>query len=59
MGRERPARLAAIGTGAALLVYGFGKTVEAFFALTGFGLWLVLGAALVALFAPLLASRDR
>lgn len=46
-------------TGLGFLAYGVVQTVRTFFAVTGFGLWLVIAAALVALATPLLTRPEK
>ena len=53
----RPAATASLTTGAAILGYTFYKTAYTFIKITGIGLWLVLGGALVALIAGLAYRR--
>jgi hypothetical protein len=52
--QSRYARLISLGTGACLGAFGVYKALELFFRVTGWGLWIVLAAATVAVLAPLL-----
>jgi hypothetical protein len=54
------ARKVSLGVGLGLVGYGTVKTAQAFFLTTGWGLWIVMAAALVALVVPLFwrAKRD-
>jgi hypothetical protein len=56
---SRYAKHLSIFTGLLVLGYGAYKTISAFIATSGWGLWLVIGAALVALIAPLFAKNGR
>lgn len=56
---SRHARLTSAAVGLALVGYAVVKTVYSFFATTGLGLWLVIGAALAALALPLLSRSER
>ncbi len=56
----RHTRLLSVGTGLGFAAYASYKIVQAFFATTGWGLWLVIVGAIFALAAPLLQpSRAR
>jgi hypothetical protein len=52
--KSRYARLVSLGTGACLAAFGLYKALDLFFHVTGWGLWIVLAAAVVAVLAPLL-----
>jgi hypothetical protein len=52
-------RLVSAVTGLSLVGYGVVKTVHAFFATTGFGLWLVIAASCAALIVPFAARPER
>lgn len=56
---SRHARLTSVLVGLGLVGYGVVKTVHAFFATTGLGLWLVIIAALAAVAVPLLTRPER
>ena len=56
---NRHARLVSVLVGLGLVGYATVKTVYAFFATTGFGLWVVIAASLGALLLPLLQRRER
>ena len=58
LGDGRGARAAAFFVGGGILVYFVGSTAWAFLRTTGVGLWMVLGAAVVALTAGLAARRN-
>jgi hypothetical protein len=55
---SRHARLVSCGVGLSLVGYAVVKTVYAFFATTGFGLWVVIAASLGAILLPLLQRRE-
>lgn len=55
---SRHARLISCVVGLSLVGYAVVKTVHAFFATTGFGLWVVIAASLGAILVPLLQRRD-
>lgn len=55
----RHTRLLSAGTGLGLAAYASYKIVQAFFATTGWGLWLVIVGAFFALAAPMLQPRSR
>jgi len=46
-----------VGIGLGFLGYGVFKIVQAFFAFSGFGLWITIGAAVLAIAVPLLGRR--
>lgn len=56
--RSPHAKRISLGIGLAFVGYGAFKAVQAFFTITGVGLWLTILAALLAIAAPLL-SRSR
>lgn len=56
---SRHARLLSVLVGLALVGYAVVKTVHAFFATTGFGLWVVIAASLGAILLPLLTRPER
>jgi len=58
MSNSRYARLTSVLVGLALVGYAVVKTVHAFFATTGLGLWLVIVGALAALLVPLLTRAE-
>jgi hypothetical protein len=55
---SRHARVVSLATGFVLVGYGVFKTVHTFFAVSGFGLWLVIAAGCAALVVPLLAAKQ-
>jgi hypothetical protein len=55
---SRHARLISAVVGLSLVGYAVVKTVHAFFATTGFGLWVVIAASLGAILLPLLQRRE-
>lgn len=55
---SRYARLTSVLVGLALIGYAVVKTVHAFFATTGLGLWLVVVGALAAVMIPLLTRPE-
>ncbi|MGZ5968835.1 MAG: hypothetical protein ACXWP4_14280 [Polyangiales bacterium] len=59
IGGSKYVRLTSAATGLLLVGYGVVKTVHAFFATTGFGLWLVIAASCAALIEPFLARAER
>ncbi|MBI2391679.1 MAG: hypothetical protein HYV09_18970 [Deltaproteobacteria bacterium] len=56
---SRHARLTSVLVGLGLVGYAVVKTVHAFFATTGLGLWLVIAASVGALAVPLLTRPER
>ena len=52
-------KLVSVLTGLTLVGYGIAKIVQTFFAISGFGLWLVIAASFAALAVPLLADKER
>ena len=57
---SRYAKHASLAAGVGILGYGAYKTISTFVATTGWGLWLVIGSALVALFAGLsMKTKER
>ncbi len=52
-------RLVSAVVGLSLVGYGIVKTVHAFFATTGLGLWLVIAASAAALLLPFLLDKRR
>jgi len=55
--RSPHAKRISVGIGLAFIGYGVYKTVQAFFAITGIGLWITIAAALLAIAVPLLAKQ--
>jgi hypothetical protein len=55
----RAMRLTSLAAGVSLVGYGVYKVVDTFLRVTGWGLWLVIAAALVALAAPLFLRAKR
>src|SRR5687767_10041644 len=55
---SKHARLVSVLVGLGLVGYATVKTVYAFFATTGFGLWVVIAASLGAVLIPLLQRRE-
>lgn len=56
---SRHARMISVLVGLALVGYSVVKTVHAFFATTGFGLWVVIAASLGAILLPLVTRPER
>ncbi len=56
---SRHARLVSVLVGLSLVGYAVVKTVHAFFATTGLGLWVVIAASLAAIALPLLTRPER
>jgi hypothetical protein len=55
----RAMRISSLVAGVSLVGYGVYKVVDTFLRVTGWGLWLVIAAALVALAAPLFLRAKR
>lgn len=55
---SKHARMVSVLVGLGLVGYAAVKTVYAFFATTGFGLWVVIAASLGAILLPLLQRRE-
>lgn len=58
LGGSKHARVVSALVGLGLVGYGVVKTVQTFFATTGFGLWLVIAAACAALVVPFMSKDD-
>lgn len=55
----RAARIVSLSCGLGLAGYSAYKIVSTFFAVTGWGLWLVIAAGAFAMVGPLLMARER